>query len=94
MERDVAENGKFNVIAVSAVDWTMWEEQQSMMDVYKSEPLTAIIVGLLVREDSNYIWLSQQIFDDEHNSCRNVICIPKVCIEDRHDFEIGEDEDD
>lgn len=94
MERNVVDQeGPFKVVAVSAIDWTMWEEQQSMIDVYKTEPLTAVIVGFLVRENDDYIWLTQQIFDDEHNSVRNMICIPKTCIEDRHDFSIGEDED-
>lgn len=89
---DVVENGQFKVVAVSAVDWTMWEDQQSMAELYKAQPLTAVVVGFLVREDDDYIWLAQQIFDDETNSCRKVVCIPKSCIEDRHDFEIGDDD--
>jgi hypothetical protein len=86
----VSDDGKFKVACVYAVDWTMFGEQMRLSDIDDMEILHVLVTGFVVREDDDYLCLSQQIFDDEGYSIRFTVMIPKMCILEQWEMNLGE----
>lgn len=87
----LTEDGLFRICAVYAVDWTMFGEQIKLRDVPDMELLNVLVVGVIAYEDDDVLGLSQQVFDDEDHQVRFTVMIPKQCILERHEFEMGDD---
>lgn len=88
----VDEKGRLGVVVIQAIDWTMFGEQMALNDILSCDCLEVLVAGILVREDDEYVCIAQQVFDDESTSIRFTVMIPKVCILERHDFKIGDQE--